>query len=517
MKRLLIAATTLAVFIIVLTVACTGCAANNNGEGAALSVGTLPEITTEAIQQGTLFLRCSNPEDNRFSIQFVGAVPTNHVDYVGFEACIIYADGTRSSRSTVKLYTLYRTIENEEGSTVITSEDFGIEDGYLFVRSLDRIPTDEEGLTYEIAAYYVIGNEKYYTAKQTFVIRDLLEEHILSNPLPFAHQETSEVIEVQKWIKFQTSNHTNDADISSIYYLGASLPDANGNLNMFVCFAIPTLNINTVGIRYNFTQKNGEYEGVSTSLCRVRTQTLYDTVITETETLTIKDFGVEEGYLAVIPFSDTVNFLTRQGFSFNLELHFSRNAIETSVAQETLDFTELLDSCVLTREGVSVSPYTYIPTKYHEWNDFSEEAGNATGTGKLRIRLTDATNVLGIYKFNMQLATAVPTRFASRISYVFTAYDENGDVVGLPNCEVSVSTVYSSIIDNDDEKLTASYFGEQYERGYIMSMALNNIEYDHEIESIKLEAYYTKDGVKYTVASLTVELATIRQMIAVVE
>lgn len=516
MKRLLTAAITLAVFIVILTLMCTGCVDLQGGTYATMQAGTLPEVTTEEVKQGTFFVRCSEPDDNRFSVQFVGAVPTNRVDYVGFEACIVYEDGTRSTRSTVKLYTLYRAIENEEGDPIITSEDFGIEDGYLFVRALDRIPTDEEGLAYEIASYYVIGNEKYYTAKQTFVIQDLLEEHILSNPEPFTYKEKSEVIEVQNWVKFE-SQDKNDPNVKSTYYLGASLPDSNGNLKMFACFAVPTLHNNTVGMRYNFTQTSGEYEGVSTSLCRVRTKTLYSTVISETDTLTIEDFGLTEGYLAVIPFSENVNYLTRQGFSLNLELHYSRNAIETSVADESLDFTALMEQSVLTREGVAVLPYTYIPTNYHEWNDFSEEAGNAVGTGKIRIRLTDAGNVLGIYKFNMQLATAIPTRFASRVCYVFTAYDKDGKVVGLPNCEIPDEGVYTSIFDNGDSLLSASYFGEEFERGYIMSIALNNIEYDHEIESIKLEAYYTKNGQKNTVTSLVIQLDTIRKMISVIE
>lgn len=514
MKRLLTVAITLMIFTVAITLLCTGCASSADG-GASLSVGTLPEITTEAIAQGTLFLRCSEPEDNCFSIQFVGAVPTNYVDYVGFEACIVYADGTRGTRSTVKLHTLYRAIEDEEGNPLITSEDFGIEDGYLFVRALDRVPTDEEGLSYEVAAYYVLDNKKYYTAKQTFLIQDLLEEHILSNPEPFSYQETSEVIEVQKWVKQTGSKALDDPALSRTYYLGASLPDSNGNLKMFVCFAVPTLNNNTVGIRYNFTQQDGIYEGVSTSLSRARTKLLYSTVITETETLTIADFGLSEGYLAVIPFETDVNILTRQGFDFNIELHFSHNAVETSIAKDVLDFTEIAEKTVLTREGVSVSPYTYIPTNYHEWNDFNAEAGNAVGTGTLRIRMTDATNVLGIYKFTMQLATAIPTRFAQRVAYVYTAYDKDGNVVGLPNCEVNASIVYASIFDNGDETMDSTDFG--IERGYIMSMALNNIEYDHEIASIKLEAYYMKNNEKNYVASLTIELETLREMISVIE
>lgn len=515
MKKLIGTAFLLALAVVILTLVFTSCTSGTGeGTGDALDVGTLPEITTEKIEQGTLFVRCSEPEDNRFSIQFVGVCPTNYVDYVGFEACIIYKDGTRGSRQTVKLHTLYRSIENDEGKTVITSEDFGVEDGYLFVRALDRIPTDEEDLSYEVASFYVLENRKYYTAKQIFSIQDLLEEHILADPEPFRYQEVSDIIEVQKWARFESTQKLEDPALSKTFYLGASLPDANGRLKMFACFAVPTVNNNAVGIRYKFTQQSGEYEGVSTSLCRARTKTLYSQVITETETLTIADFGLEEGYLAVIPFEETVNFLTRQGFSLDIELHFSRNAVETTIADEALDFTTVTNKTVLTREGVSVSEYTYIPVGYHEWNFFGEKYHNAVGTGTLRIRLTDAANVLGQLKFSMQIATAIPTRFAQRVAYVYTAYDKDGNVVGLPNCEVSASTVYVSIFDNDEKTMIPADFG--IERGYIMSMALNNIEYDDRIASIKLEAYYLKNNEKNFVASQTISLDTIRSMISVI-
>lgn len=520
MKKLLTLAFSLALLVIAVTLLCTSCQSAGEGgtENNAISVGTLPQITTEAIQQGTLFVRCSEPEDNKFSIQFVGVVPTNYVDYVGFEACIVYKDGTRGTRQIVKLHTLYRAIEDEEGKPIITSEDFGVEDGYLFVRALDRIPTDEEDLSYEISAYYVVGNKKYYTAKQTFSVQGLLEEHILSTPQNFSYAETSDLIEVQKWVRFESTVKHNDPALSKTYYLGASVPDANGNIKMYACFAVPSIDNNSVGIRYNFTQQEGDYAGVSTALARARTKTLYSRIITENkdEDLTIEDFGLSEGYIAVIPFSENVNILTRQGYLFNLDLHFSRNAVETAIAKEKLEFTEVVEKCVLTKTGVSVSGYTYIPTGYHDWMWFGEEYGNAKGVGKMRIRFTNASNVMGEYVFSMQLAAGVPTRFADRISYVYTAYDKDGNVVGAPNYEVSVGTLYTSIFDNNDKTLTSADFG--FERGYIMSMVLNNMKYESDkIASFRLEAYYQKDGQKVQLSSLLIDLETVRKTVNIIQ
>lgn len=514
MKKILSAAFSLALLVIAITLLCTGCGSSADSDGP-LSVDTLPEVTTEAIEKGTLYVRCSEPEDNRFSIQFVGVVPTNYIDYVGFEACVVYPDGTRGTRQTVKLTTLYRSIENEDGETIITSENFGVKDGYLFARALDRIPTDEEDLTYEIAAYYVIENEKFYTAKQIFSIQALLKEHILANPKPFEVEDTSDIIEIQKWVRFTATQKSDNPAVSNTYYLGASLPSDSGRLKMYACFAVPSVHNNAVGIRYNFTQQTGENAGVSTSLRRFRANKLYKSVITETETLTIKDFGLEEGYLAVIPFEDYVNYVTCQGQLFNLELYFSRNAVETKIVDESLEFTAVSEQCVLTREGVAISDYTYIPTGYHEWNFFGKDYGNAKGDGKLRIRMTDATNVDGDYKFSLQIATAIPTRFSSRVAFVYTAYDKNGNVIGKANREIVANAVYVSIFDNDQKTMTPADFG--VERGYIISMALNNIDYDGETESIKLEAYYMKDGAKQFVASQTVDFDTLRDMITVIQ
>ena len=200
---------------------------------------------------------------------------------------------------------------------------------------------------------------------------------------------------------------------------------------------------------------------------------------------------------------------------FNLELYFSRNAVETKIVDESLEFTAVSEQCVLTREGVAISDYTYIPTGYHEWNFFGKDYGNAKGDGKLRIRMTDATNVDGDYKFSLQIATAIPTRFSSRVAFVYTAYDKNGNVIGKANREIVANAVYVSIFDNDQKTMTSADFG--VERGYIISMALNNIDYDGETESIKLEAYYMKDGAKQFVASQTVDFDTLRDMITVIQ
>lgn len=511
MKRLLTATFFTALFTVILLLLCTGCMTVSQNTDGTIAVDTLPPVTTEEIAKGTLFVRCSQPEENFFTVQFVAAVPTNRVDYVGFEACIVYPDGTRSSRVSKAIHTLYQSIENEDGKTVITSEDFGIENGYLFSRALERISTLEDELSYEIGAFYVIGDEKHYTAKQIFSVKALLEEHILSDPKPIEHKSESEIIEAQKWLPC-----TDDSG-KLTHYLGASLPDTNGNLKMFACFPVPSLNLNTVGMRYKFTKKSGENAGVSTSLQRAYTYTLYDAVITEDETLTIENFGLTEGYLAVIAFSQDVNYVERQDFDFDYTLVYSHNALEKTVAAEKRDFAVLRDATVITRVGVQVLPYTYIPTDFREWNDFSEADGNATGDGKYLIRLTNATNSQGIYKFKMQIASAIPTRFASRVAYVCTAYDKDGNIVGTPNVEIAVSDVYPSLLITDKEAITSEYFGEEFDRGYIASMTVKELDYDNGIEYFKIESYYVKDGVKTTVASLTIDFAVLRGMISVAE
>ena len=508
MKKLL-GATLLTVALTVLILIVSGCGVTSS-TNETLGTIPLPEVTTEEIKEGTLFVRCSEPENNAFSVQFVGVVPTNYVDYVGFEACIVYPDGTRGTRKTTKLYTLYPAITNDDGEEVITSKDFGVENGYLFVRALDGIPTDEPDLYYEIMAYYVIGEEKTYTAKQIFSIKGLLEEHILADPKPFEVKEESAMIDVQEWVRFEDKNNTSE-NACPVYYLGASLPDSHGNLRMFACFAVPTIHNNTVGIRYNFTQTSGDFSGTSTPISRIRTNTLYHRVISEDDELTIEDFGLSEGYLAVVSFSEYVNIVHRRDFTFNLLLYYSRNALETVIASEELDFNSLVKSTVLTNKGSEVKDYDYLITNYLDWFDLSEADGNAIGSGLLRVRLTNAQNEDGFFKYSMQVACAVPTRYADRIAFVYTAYDKNGNVIGTPGREVSATPIYPYLFDNGQDLMLPSHFG--IERGYIMSMALNGIEYDSEIAAIKLEAYYRRGNDKTYLASMTVQLDTLKEKI----
>ncbi|MBR2987895.1 MAG: hypothetical protein IKC63_07725 [Clostridia bacterium] len=509
MKRLLGITLLLSALTVLVLLTCTGCTLFPGED--TVSAETLPPVTTAEIEEGVLFARCSEPENNAFSVQFIGVVPTSRVDYVGFEACIVYPDGTRGTRKTAKLYTLYSSVDSEDGEVTITSEDFGVKDGYLFVRTLDGIPIDQEGLAYEVAAYYMIGTEKTYTAKQVFDIQTLLEEHILTDPKPLPIEDRTELIDVQTWVRYENEDYDEESTLSPTYYLGASLPDANGNLKMYACVAVATEHLSHVGIRYNFTQKTGDYAGVSTALSRSKIYTLYRTVISESDTLTVEDFGLTDGYLALIPFEENVNIVSRAGYTFNLLLYYSRNALETVLVNNKLDFTQVIKSTVLSRKGAMIGTYTFIPTDYHEWMNFSEKDGNATGTGLLRIRLTDATNEDGDFKFSMQIATAVPTRFSNRIAFRYTAYDAEGNVVGTPNREINATTIYKTIFDNNDTVMKPSDFGMEY--GYIMTMVLGYVEYDSGIESIKIEATYLKGEELVTLASLTVEMQTLRELI----
>ncbi len=518
MKRLLGIAFSLALITVALLLFCTGCGNQSVGTAGKLDPLPMPPITTEAINQGTLFVRCSEPEGNTFSIQFVGVCPTNYLDYVGFEACIVYADGTRGSRQIVKLRTLHRSIEDEEGNTVITPADFGEEykDGYLFVRALDRIPVDDYTLSYEIASYYVVDNKKVYTAKQVYSLRALLEEHILIGNKPVEVGNESDLIEVQKWEKFENTHKHEDPKLSNTYYLGASIPDNHGNLQMYATFAVPDANATAVGLRYNFTQKSGENAGVSTSVSRAKALKLYKTIVTEKETLTLEDFGISEGYIAVVPFSEQINIISMEDFTFNLNIYYSRNAVETTLIDVKFDFKDVVAATVLSREGVGVTTYTYIPINYNQWTFFGKDQGNSIGDGVLRLRLTDATNYDGDYKFNMQIAAAVPTRFAQRVAFVYHLYDKNGNVIEPSNREIASDYIYRSIfVDDLDTVMTAKDFG--LERGYIMSMNLNYIDYDSEIHSLKIEAYYKVDGIKHYVTSQTIEMETLRGMIDVIE
>ncbi len=484
-----------------------------------LDIGTPPETTEQVIPEGTFYVRCSEPEANLFSIQFVGAVPTSYVDYVGFEANKLYADGTKGPVDTAKVYTLHRTITDSENDIVLSSADFGIENGYLFTRALQNIPTDEEGLCYEIAAYYVIDNEIFYTAKQTFSIDEIIEEHILANIKLFDYKEVSPLIDVQQWVKHTTEIQSDEKSdlvdrLSNTYYLGASAPDDNGNFKMYICFALPTLKNNTVGIRYNFTETEGEDAGIKTQVRRARTNTLYGAVISETDTLTAEDFGMEEAYLAVIGFSDDLNTVLCRTYEFNLLAYCSQTIHETTVVDASHAFKNVIDACIRIYASCNLATYTFIPSHYSDWVSFSEANENAVGDGKFRIRASEADNNDGAFKFTMQIACAVPTRFAERIAFVYTIYDKEGNSIGAEKREISVSTLYPTVFDNGDAVMTASDFG--FERGYIMTMLLNNIEVDGEVDAILIEAYYRVDVEKNYVASLLITLEDLTELVTIV-
>lgn len=499
----------LTMLLMVLAVATlTAC---GDAEDTSLQVNPPPETTAEVIPEGVFYLRCSEPEDNRFAIQFIGAVPDCYVDYVGFEACIVYPDGKKGQRTVVRVTTLYKEITDSVTGELITSEDFGIEDGYLYIRALEKIPTDNDELYYEISSYYVVGKEKTYTAMQTFSIKDLLYEHILSNPQPFEVKEESPLLEVQKWVKQtykrpETQDETllaEYAKLSDTYYIGSSAPDVNSKLKMTVCFALPSANNNSSGIRYNFTETQGDFKGVSTSVRRVRTYTLYEKVITETETLTIEDFGLTEGYLAVVTFEDDVNTISCKTYQLNLLIYYSRNALEFTVAESELLFGTVSGQTVISPYNTEVITYTYNPADFGEWLDYSAANGSAEGDGLFKIRFSTATNKDGAFKFSMQIATAVPTRFASRIAFVYSAYDEKGDPVDLENREIAVSTLYPTIFGNGNANITPADF--DMERGYIMTMLLNNVAMHDNIHTFKIEAYYRNGDEKVYLTSLMID------------
>ncbi len=464
-------------------------------------------LVTEApeIPEGVFYVRCSEPEENRFSIQFIGAVPTRSADYVGFEANQIYPDGTRGALTAVKLYTLYTEIEDPITGVTITPADFGMEDGYLFVRALDKIRTDQPDLSYEVAAFYVVGDEKIYTAKQTFSVEELLAEHILNDPHPIEIEEKSPLIDVQNWVRYTDEEIELAEGMSSDYYMGASAPDNNGNLDVYVCFALPDNLYNSVGIRYQFSMEDEEnLVTVTTALSRIRTGVLYERVYSEKDILTIEDFGLTEGYLAVVCLSEYVNTVLREGNALNLVAYFSRNAIETRILDIQIDFSELLEKTVLVKAGVPVGTYTFIPTNYGDWDVFEEKAGNAEGEGALFIRVSRMVKADDARYFNVQLAAATPTRFAERISLFYTVYDENGTPVPEKiDKESEVLTLFGSIFGNSqEESITSEDFG--IERGYLMSMLLQNVALAEADYTIGIRAVIINGEESTTLVSLRI-------------
>jgi len=481
-----------------------------------LSVDTAPETTSVVIPTGKLYARCSEPEDNQFSIQFISAVPSAYVDYVGFEANKLYKDNTRGPISSSKIRILHEEITDSNRGITLTPQDFGLEEGYLFQRTLERVATNDDDLAYEVAAYYVIGDQKIYTAKQTFYIQELLYEHILSSPKSFDVKEVSPIIDVQKWNKYEMSPENaatikaeEGVTLSKNYFLGASAPDANGNVKMYLCYAIPSDDNTTVGIRYRFTETEIEGEsdhlGVQTQIRRERTNTLYRTVISEKETLTAKDFGLDSAYLAVITLTKDLNTVLYEAYDLNIVAYYSANALEYPVISTQHNFIELVNECVVTYRGISVSTYTYQPLDYSDWKDFSKENGNAVGNGLFKVRVSKERNDL----FAMQIASAVPTRYLEKLVFVFSAYDKNGrpiyeldeeqNQIPVENEEIEISTLYPSIFGNTDP-ITPKDFG--IERGYIFTMLLNNIELKGETAKIKIDAYYRTDYNETTLEKL---------------
>ena len=72
------------------------------------------------------------------SVSFIAAVDGLDYEEVGFAASVTDADG-RTETVTVADKTVYKSLTYN--STTITSEDFGIEDGYLFVLVIENIPS----------------------------------------------------------------------------------------------------------------------------------------------------------------------------------------------------------------------------------------------------------------------------------------------------------------------------------------------------------------------------------------
>ena len=510
--RLIFTAAFLLVLVVVFFCACD----TAQGSIHELSVETPPETTAPVIPTGKLYARCSEPEANQFSIQFIGAVPSAYVDYVGFEANKLYSDNTRGPISSIKIRVLHEEITDTNRGITLTPKNFGLEEGYLFQRTLEKIPTNIENIAYEVAAYYVIGDEKIYTAKQTFYIQELLYEHILSSPKAFDVKEISPIIDVQKWNKYEMSQEDaativpeEGVTLSKNYFIGTSAPDANGNVKMYLCYAIPSDDNTTVGIRYNFIESEieGETDTIraKTQVRRERTNTLYRTVISEKETLTAKDFGLNSAYLAVIALSSDLNTVLRENYDLSIVAYYSANALEYQVISTTHNFIELVNECVVTYQNISVNTYTFQPLDYSNWVEFSVENGNAVGNGLFKIRVSKEKND----RFAMQIASAVSSRYLEKLVFVFSAYDKNGNPVyetdeennriPVENEEIELSTLYPSIFGND-EPITSKDFG--IDRGYILTMLLNNIELDGSTASVKIDAYYRTDYNEKTLEQL---------------
>ena len=494
----------IAAFLLVLAVVFFCSCDSDTNSVDEFSVETPPETTAVVIPTGKFYVRCSEPEANQFMIQVISAVPSAYVDYAGLEANMLYPDNTRGPIQSTKIRVLHEEITDTNRGITLTPQNFGLEEGYLFQRTITKIPTNVNDLAYEVAAYYVIDDQKIYTAKQTFYIQELLNEHILSTPKSFDVIETSPIVDVQKWNKYEMSAEDaativpeDGVTLSKNYFLGASTPDANGNVKMYLCYAIPSDDNTTVGIRYRFKEivEEGERDsvGVQTQIRRVRTNTLFRTVISERDTLTAEDFGLDSAYLAVVMLSQDLNTVLYENYELEMVAYYSNNALEHQVISTTHNFIELVNECVVTYRGLPLSTYTYRPLDYSSWYDFSAQNGNAVGSGMFKVRVSKAENDL----FAMQIASAVPTRFLERLVFSLTIYDKNGNPI--ENNETSLSTLFPSIYGND-LPITSQDFG--IERGYIFSMLLNNIELKKDTAKIKVDAYYRTDYNEKTLEKL---------------
>lgn len=507
----------LAVFLLLVTITAISCATTHT-QGEPLDTLTPPPVVEETKPEGILFLRCSEPDKNLFNLHIIGVTPTRNVDAVGFEACYYYEDGTKGALSVTQVQTIYHEITDEKRGVTITSEDFGVPNGYVFARSFSNLPTDQPGIKLEVSSFYVIGNEKFYTAHQILDLDSILYEHILADPQPLPIKDESPLIEVQKWVKYQAGpTDTTGADdpFPSVYYLGAATPDNNGNLSLYLCIGIPSASISDAGVRYRFRALDGDNAGTYSSTERVHVTSLYRQVITETETLTPADFGLEEGYVAVLELSRNVNSVSRIRAALELSGYISRNAVETEIFNRDISFAEVLAACVQNKKSLSILTYEHTRADYSRWLAFSETAGNALGNGVFLGRVTapflssqaeESTKMV----FNLQLALAIPSRFVDEMVFVYQAYDKDGNPI-FKDPAIRITAAYRSIFGDDGTTIYPADLGE--ERGCIISAALNGIECQNTDYTYSFRAYYRVGGEEVTVMDLSVTAKTLLALV----
>jgi len=225
----------------------------------------------------------------------------------------------------------------------------------------------------------------------------------------------------------------------------------------------------------------------------------------EKEILTAQNFGLDSAYLAVIALTEDLNTVLYETYDLNIVAYYSSNALEYPVISTTHNFIELVNECVVTYRNIPLSTYTYRPLDYSIWKKFSETEGNAVGNGIFQIRVSKQQNT----RFTMQIASAVPTHFLEKLVFVFSLYDKDGmpiykfdeqqNKIPQENEEIEVSTLYPSIFGNIDP-ITSKDFG--IDRGYILTMLLNDIELEGDTASVKIDAYYRTDYNEETLEAL---------------